>query len=295
MRGDPWTDSEMATLREHYGTMPTPELAAKLKRTVPAVKSRAKVLRLGRRNWWTEAERQILRDNYAKMTGEQLAELTGHSLSSVFQQAAKLGLRKWPSIDQKKIAMIPKLHAKGLSDREIAERLGIDRRYVNELRVKRFKLTVNEEGSMRGRHLAVKKQLQTLGLDSPTQLRSRAFRLYALENGWPDDFRPREVQILNALATHGPMTAEQIAEKIGMRTDLVNCVHGGKKLLSGCNRKRPNGSAYGTYTASLMERGMIVYIHRSSPSGRRGHGRIQGLYMLTAAAIEIIARNQEVA
>src|ERR1051325_6627122 len=51
-----WTDRELATLREIYGTRPVLEVAASLGRTWKSVTSKAKVLRLGKRRYWTKAE-----------------------------------------------------------------------------------------------------------------------------------------------------------------------------------------------------------------------------------------------
>lgn len=290
-----WTAAEDARLTEAWGKVRTWILAKELQRTPSALKQRAIRLKLDAEKQYTEEQKELVRKLYPTHTAAQIAEKvfgSRRSALAIYRLAQLMGLRKWPQMDPEKVAMIPKLHAKGLTDQAISERTGIERRYVSELRRDKFGLPVNVEAVKEAGRRAVKSQMKTLGIDSPTQLRTRAFRLYAIENGWPEDFLPREVQILNALATFGPMTAEQIAEKIGMRADRRNSVHGGKKLLDGCNRKKANGIAAGTYTASLIDRGLIVYILRTKGSMRYG-GRQPGLYTLTAAAIEII--NQRLA
>lgn len=237
------------------------------------------------RRSWTAAEDDYLRRRFADTACRVLALKLDRGVAGVYSRAHNLGLSKgFPRLDPKLIAKIPKLHAKGLTDQAIADQIGIERRYVSRLRRDKFHLPVNAEAVRDAARRGVQKQLKTLGLSSPTQLRTRAFRLYAAENGWPEDLRPREVQILNALATHGPMTRAQISARIGMRSRLSSPANGRLPLyLTG------NGPG-GSYTASLLHRGFICYVHRSQKTGRRGHGRMAGLYMLTATALEMIAK-----
>lgn len=236
------------------------------------------------RRTWTEAEDDYLRQNFASTHCRVLAAKLNRGVSGVYTRAWNLGLSKgFPRLDPKKIAKIPKLHARGLTDQAISDQIGIERRYVSELRREKFRLPVNAESVRESMRRGVKKQLKTLGLSSPTQLRTRAFRLYAIENGYPEDLRPREVQILNALATHGPMTREQISAVIGMKPRLSSPANGRLPLYMSGNG--PGGS----YTASLIRHGLICYVHRSQKSGRQGGGRIAGLYMLTATTLEMIA------
>lgn len=236
------------------------------------------------RRSWTAEEDDYLRQHFVRTPCHTLAAKLDRGTSGIYQRARNLGLSKGlQRINPKEVAKIPKLHAEGLTDQEIADRTGIQRRYVSELRRDKFNLPVNDEAVLIARRRGVKSQLKTLGLDSPAQLRTRAFRLYAIENGWPEDLRPREVQILNVLAVHGPMTREQISAKIGMRGRLSSPANGRLPLyLTGRGRG-------GSYTAMLTRRGLICYVHQSRPTGRQGHGRVPGLYMLTATAIEMLA------
>jgi hypothetical protein len=132
---------------------------------------------------------------------------------------------------------------------------------------------------------AVVNQLKTLGLSSPTELRSRAFRLYAIECGWPEDLRPREVQILNVLAARGvPMTRLEIAQAIGMRTDRTGDRGHGHKTLELLSGNGPGG----TYTASLMRRGLVAKLKRGSVVAGLGKGHSRDLYYLGPEAVRIL-------
>ena len=64
---------------------------------------------------------------------------------------------------------------------------------------------------------------------------------------------------------------------------------GRNALKSNGSPKGDDGGAYKTtYLSELMSRGLVVYQHRAESSGRQGIGRIQGLYWLTAAALDVI-------
>ncbi len=293
-----WTAEQDAIVTEGWGKVNVFTLAGRTGRSPSAIKNRAFILGLDAGNRYTDEEKDLVRQLYPTHTAAQIAAQiaerihgTPRSALSIYRLASTLGLRKLAGHEAEFVEQVRALHADGLNDFEIAARLGRHRDTVHPIRAKRLKLSPNQEGIDRGHAKAVTAQLKSMGLTSPTQLRTRAYRRYAVENGWPEDFLPREVQILNVLARDGPLTALQITERIGMRVHK-NSVSGKLKLLSGCNRKKPNGVAYGTYTASLMARGMICHVDRSQ-SWSIGPPRLPGLYMLTELACQMIeARTQ---
>jgi hypothetical protein len=210
---------------------------------------------------------------------------TPRAAKAIWILARAIGLRKWPCWTPGVIRRVRRLHARGLNDVEIAAEMGLTRNQVHAIRYGRLKLPPNEASILRARRRGVKTQLKTLGLDSPTQLRTRAFRMYAVESGWPEDLRPREVQILNVLAAKGvPMTRRELAAAIGMKSDPADYCRGQRNLLSG------NGPG-GTYTASLARRGLVTILARLGPTcgaQGKGAGRRISLYMLGPVALQIL-------
>lgn len=277
-----WSAEQEATLREQYGKpgVCTRKLARKIGKTLSAVKNRALQLGLKHYKFWSAEELQALRDRYATDDPKTIAKDLGRHVGVVYQQARKLGLiaKKYvPPHTPEQYEAVRRLHGEGRTDLEISAATGIDRRSINAMRHK-LGLDVILDPTAKKRGVA--NQLKTLGLTSPTQLRTRAFALFAIENGWPEDLRPREVQILNALvAADRPLTKMEIAAAIGMRTDGKNSKHGGPKSLVG------NGPG-GTYTATLARRGLIHRI-RHYKGGRGTLQQSTSTYMLTPLAIAI--------
>lgn len=237
---------------------------------------------------WSPAEDLLLVAGYEDgLAPAAIAELltrpgVRRTVGCVCQRKMKLGLpRQWAPVPKRTLDRLRRLHARGMSDMQMAAALGLDRRLVNSIR-HRLGLSCNRD--LEAMRRAVRNQLKTLGLKSPTELRTRAFRLYAIENGWPADCRPREVQILNVLAASGtPMTNIEIATAIGMRTDRIQ-TNGQPAILVG------NGPG-GTYTASLIRRGLVLALKQAGPQKKttgKGCGRRKSLYTLGPAALAIL-------
>lgn len=91
-----WSANAEQTLRELYAVLSMPELCFRLKRTDKAIKSRAKLLGLRRsdRRPWTAAEKRILRRRYPHERSDAIAADLGRPVSTVYQKAVSLGLRK---------------------------------------------------------------------------------------------------------------------------------------------------------------------------------------------------------
>ena len=209
-------------------------------------------------------------------------------------QAARLGLtRTIPHYGQREWEIIRRLAGEGACNSCIARALGRAKGNSAKHQVAywRRKLGLPAVGSRgavdscqtckeRTRE-GTRRQIAAAGVESLADVRALAYRRYARECGWPEDLAPREVQILNVLAERGPMTARELAEAIGTRTDIKNTVTGYGQYLKG------NGRG-GTYTAALARRGLIENLPRWQKSGRRGVGRLPGLYTLTADALAIL-------
>lgn len=234
---------------------------------------------------WTSQEKAHVRRHYRKKTAREIAADLGRSVSCVHKRAADLGLtikrRGWTDAMTRRLRW---RHGLGWTDVQIAKEIGLSREWISEQR-RKLGLPVNTETIRRIARQNVKKQLRTLGLSSPTELRTRAYRNFAKENGWPEDLRPREVQVLNALAAQGvPMTRQELAAAIGMRSDPGEYARGQRNLLCG------NGKG-GTYTASLARRGLVTILPHSGPlagGSGKGSGRRVSLYLLGPAALAIL-------
>jgi hypothetical protein len=278
-----WTAADRARLRKAWGKMRTRDLARVLGRTPGAVKQQAMKMGLDSERYYTPEEIALLRKLYPTHTAAQIAERihgTAKAALAIFRMAATLGLRKWPHWEPEVLERVRALHAKGLNDAQIGERMGLTRDKVHHIRYARLKLPMNVEAVKQAGRRAVAKQLATLGIKSGGELRQWAYRKYARENGWPEDLRPRAVQILNLLAVRGPMSRPELVEALGLRWKAENC--GRNNLAS----NDPEGS----YLAHLRARGLVLYIRRSRKTGQRGLGRLHGLYMLTAKAVAILER-----
>lgn len=231
---------------------------------------------------WTPEEDALLRLFYGD-ENEPLSEFVAvlkRPLGSIYQHAALLGLRRpgWRRMTAADEAEIRRLHGEGLTDQDIAARLdgGWCRSGVSRAR-RTMGLPVNAAAVLEARRRGVRTQHERLGIRHGGDLRRLAFQSYAAENGWPQDLRPRAVQMLNALARHGPLDRPRLAAVIGVPW------RGSRKSLKG------NGPG-GSYLAQLLAAGLVVYVHRAV-SGRGKGGRVPGLYLLTAKAISHLEAN----
>lgn len=232
---------------------------------------------------WTTDEKRFLRAHYGKRKGPWIARQLGRPLHQVYAAAERFGLSTpTPRTNAANEDAVRRLNAAGLTDAEIVRELKSYRRVVRNIR-KRLGLPPSREGWLRRRRDGVRKQRETLGITSAGQLRQLAYRPYAVENGWPEDCRPREVQILNVLADRGvPMTRLELAEAIGMRTDRTDR-NGKPDLLKG------NGPG-GTYTASLARRGLVARLRRAHVVRGMGKGKGSDLYCLGPVALQLLER-----
>ena len=243
-----WTAAEDEMLRQSWGKIRSRLLAEQIGRTVSALKQRA--IRLGLDAEWnyTDEERALVRRLYPTHTAAQIAERifgTPKAAGAIFRLAYKLRLRKWPSWPPETIAKVAELHGQGLGDMEIGRNLDMTRNQVHALRYDRLKLPANQEAIRRAHQQSVRTQYRRLGITSPGMLRVWSFKKFARARGWPEDLRPRAVQMLETLLACGPMTRRQIAAAIGMPW-------------KGSRKSLVSNDPEGTYLAYLAKVGLVV-------------------------------------
>ncbi len=210
---------------------------------------------------WTDEHRAYIRKHYHIQTAAQISAHISHSVGGVRQMATTLGVaRTLTRIDGAFLEKLRISHAAGWSDEEIADQLHVERHTVARHRV-RLGLPIN---GVHTAHFADRvraktaEQLRQAGLPSIGHLRKESFRQRAIAAGWPEDLRPRAVQMLNAMWDRGPMTRRELAEAIGMRW-------------KGSSASLVSNDPEGTYLASLIKRGLVVNLGRKCCGKGRGH------------------------
>jgi hypothetical protein len=215
---------------------------------------------------WTKTQLAILRAGYNKKPVEDLARRLGRSIIAVRQSAGVHGVaRKRCPTGKRLDAFTRTNHLRGWCDPHIASAwhakfpgtARVDRHTVSFSR-RRLGLAVNAQMKCplcreRTRQ-NTKRQCREAGVSSLAQIRALAFRAYARRHGWPEDLRPRQVQILDALATNGPMTKIQIAQAIGMPWEN----RPSRDILTGCD-KDPGGGLL----PNLMRRRLVIALGRT--------------------------------
>ena len=221
---------------------------------------------------WTPYQDARLRRLYPTGPAWTVAVLLKRTLKQVERRVKVLGLSKQPRHPPAILERVRELHAEGLTDAAIAERVGLERRAVTWVRGKRLKLSVNREAIDEARQRAFKRQRESLGITCGGELRALGYRKYAESRGWPSDLAPRAVQMLDLLAAHQPLTRERLSELMGMAW------HGSRSSLK---------SQRGSYLGELLRRGLVAYQRRSRP-GPRNERRLPGWYWLTGVAMGMV-------
>jgi len=228
---------------------------------------------------WTEEDVRVLRELYPRHAAPEIARLLGRTAANVYRAVARFRLTtqrrmRWtPQAEQ----TLRDKHAEGLTDTEIAPLLGCDRHAVGK---RRRRLGLPDNAFHERRRARVRErtaaQLRAAGLSSMGQLRAEAYRRYARECGWPDDVRPRGVQILNALAAAGgPLTRRQIADAVGVPWK--------------CTRNSlASNDAEGSYLAHLAARGLVTRLAKACTVRNQGKGASRDLYTLGPAALALL-------
>lgn len=119
MSTKPWTDEELAFLRENWGKLPHAEIARHLSRSIPSINGKAGVLGLRRKKEppWTEEDIRFLRENWGRLSIRQLAKKLNRTVHGILVKSRRLKLGP--------------IHDQSCFDkREICELLGVDHRKV---------------------------------------------------------------------------------------------------------------------------------------------------------------------
>jgi hypothetical protein len=191
-----WSSFEEQRLRELIEQgLSHREIGRILSRTAKAINSRSKLLQLGKDRSWTDEETAMLKEHYHSKSGVELKAMIRRPLSSIYQKARKLGMpRKWDPVPADTRDRVKAMHAEKMTDSEIAAELGIDRRYVNELRTL-MGLPIHQDRLLEARRRGCKTQFERLGIKNRAELRYRKHRQYAHDHGLPEQLRFRAVQV----------------------------------------------------------------------------------------------------
>lgn len=264
-----WTPAEVASLRAEIVHGDFARIAVILGRSKCSINCKALKLGLVTRRHWTSEEKQFVRDNFRKMPAEKIAAAIDRTTSGVFQCARMIGL----SIPQRFkapdfVAFLKEKNALGWSDARIAFARRVDRPAVAHLR-RKLGLPVQTFSAFQRNCTREKtlEQIKAAGVKSLADVRCLAFRDFARRRGWPEDLRPRAVQILNTLWARGPMTRRELADAIGMPW-------------KGSRKSLVSNDPGGTYLTHLMRRGLVVCLPRAHRVTGKGKGHSCHIYSL---------------
>lgn len=232
-----------------------------------------------KRRPWTAAENTRLRDlrDTWTMTVPQIAKRFKRTTKAVEQHIHALRLPKQhrARINRTWLATVRKLNAAGYTDTEVSRRLRCDRHTVSRHR-RRLGLPSNARGERYRQRVreATRIQCKLAGVPSLAIVRLNRFRQFARDHGWPDDLRPRAVQILELLRTHGPLTRKQLCELSGMSW-------------LGSRKSLKSNDPEGSYVSHLMRRGLVTRLPRLVKG--KGKGYSVHLYALALDATPLDA------
>jgi DNA-binding CsgD family transcriptional regulator len=233
----------------------------------------------------TELQKRELRR--LLLAGERTSAIAarfGLCSSTVSYYRTKLGLP--PTFCPRKFNhdAIHELHAQGLSDHDIAERLGISRPYIGRLRRRMGLKTLGHTSvsfvtKQRAHGLRRKAELfMATGIRSLYSLDGERHRIkaraLAARYGLPTDLLRVQTAIVVALAV-GPQSAEGLAERLGRPAGPTGYHRFNSSSTQRCGARN--------YLTSLIRRGLVERISRQP---------LPPLYMLTAQAVELLASRQ---
>lgn len=233
------------------------------------------------RRFWTDSERATLRRLYGHTSTAVIAAKLGRSERSVYHQAGVMGLmtpaHRMSDATAKRLI---ELCEQGYCNRCIGRQIGFCRQEVRRWRKRLDAKPLNAKAMSRTCKTCIEsvraktqRQCEAAGVESLGNVRALAFRRYARECGWPEDLRPRAVQILNFLRDNGPSTREAIAAGIGMPW-------------IGSRRSLKSSDPEGSYLANLMGRGLVISLGRLVRG--RGKGKSVHVYSLALNVEELI-------
>jgi hypothetical protein len=276
MKGKAWTKADERFLAKYFRLGAShAELAEVMERTVGSIKSRLKVLGLVDKNRYLSPEQiETAKANQGKLTAKQIGELIGRTETSVHQLFNRLGLTKKRKKHRGLIGFIRRHHKFGWSDAEISAEWSkqhpddpLTRRHLGDIRREKCGLPDNALSEHRRQLVAkkTKEQCRQAGVKNLAEVRRLAYNEFARKHGWPDDLRPRAVQICDLLYERGPHTRSQIAAAVGMPW-------------KGSRKSLVSNDPEGSYLAHLQARGLVVQLPRVVKG--RGRGKSVHLYAI---------------
>lgn len=219
------------------------------------------------RHIWTDTDLAYLRRWYRKRPTSAIAEHVGVTLRAVYAMVQCVGLG-WPKpgIGSRIRTTLRRLHARGYSDSEIAEVVDCSRSYVSQHR-RTMGLASNAYNARYRARVRAKtaEQCRLAGVPNLGAYRAMIYGKRAAAAGWPEDLRPRHVEILDLLYDHGPKTRREIADALGMPW-------------KGSRKSLVSNDPEGSYLAHLQAHGFVVCLARKLPMG--GQGKNVSLYMI---------------
>jgi hypothetical protein len=232
---------------------------------------------------WTADEDEFLRSNVDKMTRYQMAAALDRQ--SVGYRILKLGLqdpRNYISDEERE--SIRQLNSQGLNDTEIGRRLGRHRALISNVRA-RLGIATNCD------RIEQLKAARANRLNGDS-LRNEEVRQFARESGWPEDLPLVCIEILNLLATIGPMNSKQLAEHLDIKPTKYGRRHNGQSRIIAVisfATKSKNGYRSNGAIAYLKNRDLIFEIGKMKrqETGRRGGAGHHAVYVLTAQAVRM--------
>lgn len=233
-----------------------------------------------RRRRWTDEEDARLRRMHGCVLTAEIAQVLFRSMKSVYQRLALKGLaRRRASFGAEFETFLKLKHAAGWSNAEIAHAWSCGRHAVGRHRC-RLGLPTNALSAHRRQRVTTKTraQVQRAGCKSLADIRAKVFRKRALAAGWPEDLRPRAVQILNVLWERGPMTRRELAEAIGLPW-------------RGARSSLKSNDSGGSHLAELQRRGLAVRLGRIVRG--RGRGNSVNMYSLPVGIQRGVVDEQE--
>lgn len=103
---DSWSSEEKDFLKKHYGRLSTQKIAARLGRSVSAVRAAVVKFNLGtgKNRPWSERELVLMQAHYSKGIDKIKASLPDRTREAIFAQAGKMGLteaRLWQPVEDR--------------------------------------------------------------------------------------------------------------------------------------------------------------------------------------------------
>lgn len=120
----PWSGEEKNLLTKLFPTTPNEEIAERIGRSLDAIVSKARRMKLRKMDFWTEAEDELLRKFYKELSYEQLSRCLGRSSGAIQIRVIVSGLEcKVDNWTEEEIDFLKKSYSQ-MTYPQIAQKLG---------------------------------------------------------------------------------------------------------------------------------------------------------------------------